>query len=46
MKRPAARIAGLLLAVLLLSFPVHADFTFVQVSDTHIGVKEAGYNAS
>ena len=35
----------LIFALLLLASAVHADFTFVQVSDTHVGVKEAGYNA-
>lgn len=31
--------------ILLVCAGARADFTFVQISDTHIGVKEAAYNA-
>jgi 3',5'-cyclic AMP phosphodiesterase CpdA len=36
----------LLLVILFLAcVSAHADFTFVQISDTHVGVKQAAYNA-
>lgn len=34
-----------LVGFLLTAAMAHADFTFVQISDTHVGVKQAAYNA-
>lgn len=40
------RKAGLLVCLLaLLTAAAQADFTFVQVSDTHVGTNQAAYNA-
>jgi 3',5'-cyclic AMP phosphodiesterase CpdA len=33
------------ISLLLVADCAHADFTFVQISDTHVGVKEAAFNA-
>ena len=40
------RKAGFLVCLLfLLVTTVHADFAFVQISDTHVGTNQAAYNA-
>ena len=39
-----ACIALLPLLLLLITVPTSADFTFVQVSDTHVGVKDTAFN--
>ena len=44
MKRQHLHLTCVLLGLLLVS-AVHADFTFVQISDMHVGTDQAAYNA-
>ncbi len=39
------RIIFLLVILSMIPLTTYADFTFVQISDTHVGVKQTAYNA-